>query len=184
MALFNRKKSRRALPPPPVSEPALPPPPVSEPALPPPLVQGGDGVRMRFSKGDLEFEVAGAEHRWDTVRAVAGKRPRDDVERVRNLTLQLLRDPGNQYDANAIAVVHDKHGQIGFVPRDLAKQLAPALDKAARKMRKPVTWLFTAEMTAEWYDIEDLDDGDDANEPVDVQFVAMLDPNFQARPAK
>ena len=176
MALFNRKKSQQVAPPPPVSQQPLPP--------PPPPVRGGDGVRMRFSKGDLEFEVAGTEYRWETVRAVAGKRPQDDEERVRNLTLHLRREPGNEYDANAIAVVHDKHGQIGFVPRDLAKQLAPALDKAARKMRKPVTWLFTAEMTAEWDDIEDLDDGDDANEPVDVQFVAMLDPNLQARPAK
>ena len=43
----------------------------------------------------------------------------------------LVRDPGNPYDANAIAV-HNSQGQkIGFVPRQQAAILAPHVDSLA-----------------------------------------------------
>jgi hypothetical protein len=42
--------------------------------------------------------------------------------------LELRRDPGNPHDANAIAV-HGAHGQqVGWVPRELAAELASELD--------------------------------------------------------
>jgi hypothetical protein len=43
--------------------------------------------------------------------------------------LELRRDPGNPHDANAIQV-HPAGGgdQVGWVPRELAEQLAPELD--------------------------------------------------------
>jgi hypothetical protein len=41
--------------------------------------------------------------------------------------LTLRRDPGNEHDANAIQVVFDSE-QIGWVPRELAEELAPELD--------------------------------------------------------
>ena len=43
--------------------------------------------------------------------------------------LELRRDPGNEHDANAIAV-HPAGGgeQLGWVPRELAGELAPELD--------------------------------------------------------
>jgi hypothetical protein len=41
--------------------------------------------------------------------------------------LELRRDPGNPHDANAIAV-HAGGEQLGFVPRELAAEIAPALD--------------------------------------------------------
>ena len=42
--------------------------------------------------------------------------------------LTLRRDPANEHDANAIAV-HTRHGaQLGWVPREVAAQIASELD--------------------------------------------------------
>ncbi len=41
--------------------------------------------------------------------------------------LALRRDPANEYDPNAIAVLADGE-QLGWVPRELAAELAPAVD--------------------------------------------------------
>jgi hypothetical protein len=64
--------------------------------------------------------VAGAaRHHADvlTTDAVAPGRP-----------LELRRDPGNPHDAGAIAVHVPGGEQVGWVPRELAAQLAPELD--------------------------------------------------------
>jgi HIRAN domain len=47
--------------------------------------------------------------------------------------LELRRDPGNEHDTNAIAV-HPQGGgaQIGWVPRELAAEIAPRLDAGER----------------------------------------------------
>jgi hypothetical protein len=42
--------------------------------------------------------------------------------------LELRRDPDNPYDANAIAVLAGGE-QVGWVPRELAEEIAPALDR-------------------------------------------------------
>ena len=42
--------------------------------------------------------------------------------------LILRRDPGNEHDANAIAVDLPGGEQLGWVPRELAEALAPAVD--------------------------------------------------------
>lgn len=42
--------------------------------------------------------------------------------------LALRRDPGNAHDPNAIAVLTDAGAQVGWVPRELAAELAPELD--------------------------------------------------------
>jgi HIRAN domain len=42
--------------------------------------------------------------------------------------LDLQRDPGNEHDANAIAVLSRAGEQVGWVPRELAAELAPELD--------------------------------------------------------
>jgi hypothetical protein len=42
--------------------------------------------------------------------------------------LILRRDPGNEHDANAIAIDAADGGQLGWVPRELAVELAPELD--------------------------------------------------------
>ncbi|MDX6691198.1 MAG: hypothetical protein QOG15_2655 [Solirubrobacteraceae bacterium] len=42
--------------------------------------------------------------------------------------LALRRDPGNEHDPHAIAVDTVEGEQLGWVPRDVAAELAPALD--------------------------------------------------------
>ena len=42
--------------------------------------------------------------------------------------LELRRDPGNEHDPNAIAVHAPGGEQVGWVPRELAEDLAPQLD--------------------------------------------------------
>ena len=42
--------------------------------------------------------------------------------------LELRRDPGNEHDPNAIAVHEPGGGQVGWVPRELAEEIAPELD--------------------------------------------------------
>ena len=44
-------------------------------------------------------------------------------------TLLLRRDPGNEHDPNAIAVHTQRDEALGFVPRELAAELAPQLDR-------------------------------------------------------
>lgn len=41
---------------------------------------------------------------------------------------ELRRDPGNEHDANAVAVLTRGGAQLGFVPREVAEALAPRLD--------------------------------------------------------
>ena len=41
--------------------------------------------------------------------------------------LELRRDPGNEHDPNAIAVLADG-AQVGWVPRAVAEEIAPAID--------------------------------------------------------
>jgi hypothetical protein len=71
-----------------------------------------------------EWRVAGvagaAAHHADALaaEAVAPGRP-----------LELRRDPGNPHDPNAIAVhAADDGDQVGWVPRELAAELAPDID--------------------------------------------------------
>jgi hypothetical protein len=42
--------------------------------------------------------------------------------------LRLRRDRGNEYDANAIAVETERGEVLGFVPRELAEEIAPRVD--------------------------------------------------------
>jgi hypothetical protein len=42
--------------------------------------------------------------------------------------LRLRRDPANEHDPNAIAVDTASGGQVGWVPRELAAEIAPELD--------------------------------------------------------
>ena len=44
--------------------------------------------------------------------------------------LELRRDPENEHDQNAIAVHARDGGQVGWVPRELAEEIAPELDAA------------------------------------------------------
>ena len=62
--------------------------------------------------------VAGARHRAEAL-AGAALAPGDRLE--------LRREQANEHDANAIAV-HGGGAQLGFVPAELAAEIAPSLD--------------------------------------------------------
>jgi HIRAN domain len=72
------------------------------------------------SRGLRVAGVAGAgRHHADALAA-------EDVGPGR--ALELRRDPGNPHDPSAIAVHAPGAAQVGWVPREIAAELAPALD--------------------------------------------------------
>ena len=72
------------------------------------------------ARGLQVFGVAGARDHHAAVLAS------DEVGPGR--ALELRRDPGNPHDPNAIAVDTPAGEQVGWVPRDVAAELAPELD--------------------------------------------------------
>jgi hypothetical protein len=64
--------------------------------------------------------VAGAARFYDEVLQSAAVAP--------GAKLQLRRDPGNEHDANAVALLASDGAQVGYVPRDIAATLAAQLD--------------------------------------------------------
>src|SRR4051812_20914010 len=65
--------------------------------------------------------VAGARDHHDEALQAEGAAP--------GRPLRLRRDAGNEYDAKAVAV-ETTHGEgLGFVPRELAAEIAPHLDR-------------------------------------------------------
>ena len=75
-----------------------------------------DALRER---GLLTCGVAGAAAHHDEVLQGDAVQP--------GAALRLERDPGNEHDPNAIRVLLGR-GQLGWVPRELAAELAPKLD--------------------------------------------------------
>jgi hypothetical protein len=71
-------------------------------------------------RGIVVAPVAGAARHHP--EALAG----DDVAPGAPLTLR--RDPANEHDPNAIAVLGASGAQLGFVPREHAERVAPDLD--------------------------------------------------------
>jgi hypothetical protein len=61
------------------------------------------------------------------VVSVAGVRHRPEAPANPGQPLELRRDPRNEHDANAIEVLAGGE-VVGFVPRELAAELAPELD--------------------------------------------------------
>jgi hypothetical protein len=64
--------------------------------------------------------VAGAARHHGEALAAAALEPRS--------ALELRRDPGNEHDPNAIAVHAPGGEQVGWVPRELAEEIAPEMD--------------------------------------------------------
>ena len=71
-------------------------------------------------QGLLVCAVAGAAAHHDDVLQTEAAEP--------GSKLTLRRDPGNEHDPNAIAVEDGGGGRLGWVPRDLAAELAAKLD--------------------------------------------------------
>lgn len=61
------------------------------------------------------------EKRADIVRELAQKSPAD-------IKIQLVREPENQYDANAVKVIADDR-QIGYIGKEYAAIIAPLMDE-------------------------------------------------------
>jgi hypothetical protein len=59
---------------------------------------------------------------------------------VRGEQLQLVREPENPYDRNAIRIRRLNDEDLGYVPRSDAAELAPKMD-AGRQVRAEVDWL-------------------------------------------
>ena len=72
------------------------------------------------ARGLVVAGVAGAARFHDDVLQSAGALP--------GSTLTLRRDPGNEHDPNAIAVLTSGGEQLGWVPREVAAELAGNLD--------------------------------------------------------
>ncbi len=72
-----------------------------------------------------DFMIAGATIGEDRREACEGC-CEDDV-------VSLVREPDNPYDSNAILVICEDGSDLGYVPRTLAKDLAPLLDGGARQ---------------------------------------------------
>lgn len=64
------------------------------------------------------------------------------------MTVVLIRNPKNEYDANAIEVhvpALGEHGMIGHVERPLAARMAPEIDQGARFLAQVVSVLINPE---------------------------------------
>ena len=72
------------------------------------------------ARGLIVAGVAGAARFHDDVLQSAQAAP--------GCALTLRRDPANEHDPNAIAVLTAGGEQLGWVPRDVAAQVAPRLD--------------------------------------------------------
>ena len=138
---------------------------------------GNGGFLLTFARGDdHKIPVVGLMHHADAVQKLVGNRPRGDIEREKNVSLRLVREFDNPHDSNAIAVVSDAAGHIGYVPRHTAQELAPGIDNALRDVAKikraagaTVDVYASAFLYAEWSDLEDLEPGDDRNVADSVQ---------------
>ena len=53
----------------------------------------------------------------------------------------LIREPDNAFDSNAVKVQRWDHQQIGYLNRELAKILAPRMDRYGRPIKAIVTTL-------------------------------------------
>ncbi len=77
-------------------------------------------ARDALPAGLYSANVAGAAAHHGEALQSAGAAP--------GSALTLRRDPANAHDANAIAVLTAGGATLGFVPRELAAELAPELD--------------------------------------------------------
>ena len=78
---------------------------------------GRDALRER---GLITSGVAGAAAHHDAVLQGDAVQP--------GAALRLERDPRNEHDPNAVKVLVGERQQLGWVPRELAAELAPKLD--------------------------------------------------------
>jgi hypothetical protein len=137
-------------------------------------------VLRRCMYGDVE--VVGARRHPDAVRSMAELRPRDEDEpwSEKIVRVRLVREPDDPDDPNAIAVFTDAGILAGHVHRSSGRRMAPAIDTALRNIAAKrefkgcaVDVYCTAFVSAEWIDLEDLDE--DEHEPSVLDVTLLLD---------
>ena len=92
---------------------------------------GDDADEIRFEKETAErLAETGYYGNFRSSYTVGGYYRKKSVRRANiesYAELELLREPNNAYDENAIAVLCDRI-QIGYLPRDVSAQLAATMD--------------------------------------------------------
>src|SRR5476651_1247191 len=83
---------------------------------------------VTISPGPGFVGVVGESHYQDALQNAKRSRP-GEAEPVFMATL--VREPDNVYDANAVAVVIDPFGTVGYIRREIAQRFAPLIDAAA-----------------------------------------------------
>ncbi len=89
----------------------------------------GDGDRLG---GKFEIEVRGESHYQDAiVDCVSASVVAQSSELAchAEFSVRLVREPENRYDANAVAVTSVTGRTLGYLPRELARDFAPTLDR-------------------------------------------------------
>jgi HIRAN domain-containing protein len=82
---------------------------------------------IEMSAGPGFVGVVGESHYQETLRAAKRARPQDE-EPV--FMASLVPEPDNAYDPNAVAVVIEPFGRVGYIAREIAKRYSPILRKA------------------------------------------------------
>lgn len=140
MAWFRRRRDPDS--PPSTSPPELLRPPVAQlprfaspPSAPvrhpPPSATGLVPFDLWGQRGWPTTEVSGESFYSDSFRALVGRRLRTEGEEI-HLDVELVRDPANPYDRNAIAVLARGH-HVGHIPAEVAANYAQRFDDLAAR---------------------------------------------------
>ncbi|MGP8241345.1 MAG: HIRAN domain-containing protein [Solirubrobacteraceae bacterium] len=129
-------------------------------------------------------EVRGTHRYPEGRKSIAGPRPRDERElwREKIVKVRLVLEPDNPDDPNAIAVLTDAGILVGHVRRSSARRMAPVIDTLLRSIAAKrefrgctVDVSCAAWVSAEWKDLEDLNEDDDTHEPSWLGVTLLLD---------
>lgn len=131
-----------------------------------------------------DVEVVGVHDCPDGWRSIAGPRPRNERElwREKLVKVRLVREPDDPDDPNAIAVLTEGGVLLGHVARSSARRMAPVIDTVLREIAAKreyrgctVDVCCTAFVSAEWNDLDDVDDAEDIHVPALLEFTLLVD---------
>ncbi len=111
----------------------------------PPELRGVDVPIPQLLDGTVGLQVAGTASYQATLLAVAGVKQDQGVS-IDGMVI-LVPQPTNPYDPNAVAVVVDDGGLIGYLPRDVA-------GRCARWMAQTGPCIVRARIVGGWDDTE------------------------------
>lgn len=83
--------------------------------------------------GGAHVAVVGESHYQDVIAKTAALSPTDDEEPDRRaFQAVLVREPGNEYDPNAIGV-YSSFGRLGYLSREAAIEYGPVFEEISRQ---------------------------------------------------